>query len=438
MGRSGKLTARMAVLCPFRALWPRAGWRPLGAVGLAVAALLGSQAAAQQMSVDSAADAITEGRLLLELRPRYADIWDGGLNERGHAWTMRSTVGWQTATFDDFRAVVEGIHTDVVDPHNISTNSSQYYVDLSYPLLPDPRETDTNRVYLDYLGLPDTRVRLGKQPIRLDNERFFSDVDFRQTPMLFNGLTVVNNSLPSTEVYAALLNRIRTVFATQSRTRIWLARIAYSPAQDQSIAAYGFGLNQPCTSSDTDLADNSHQVFGLRAEGAVATGLGLSALYTAEVAHQRHYAGGDPLIEADYWRLGGGAVLPRLDGLGVRIDREVKTSNAGQYGFQTPFEDSYAFNGWALQFTSTPKTGLRDTWLSVRAQPGRFTLVAEAHRFGATYGGLDYGHELDLRAAYAVTNSVTLKLQHARFGAGDPAAGFFDVTKTWLSLTYDY
>src|SRR5258708_7579913 len=290
MRRSGKLTARMALLRPFRALWPRACCRPLGAVGLAVAALLGPQAAAQQMSVDSAADAVTEGRLLLELRPRYADIWDAGLNERGHAWTMRSTVGWQTATFDDFRAVVEGIHTDLVDAHHLSTDLPQYYVEsLQYPLLPDPRETDTNRVYLEYLGLPDTRVRLGKQPIRLDNERFFSDVDFRQTPMLFNGLTVVNNSLPDTEVYAALLNRIRTVFATQVRTRIWLVRVAYSPAQDQSIAAYGFGLNQPLTSSDTDLADNSHQVFGLRAEGAVATGLGFAALYTAEAAHQRHY-----------------------------------------------------------------------------------------------------------------------------------------------------
>ena len=304
--------------------------------------------------------------------------------------------------------------------------------------MPDPRESDTNRTYLEYVGLPDTRVRLGKQPIRLDNERFFSDVDFRQTPMLFNGLTLVNNSLPDMEVYAALLNRIRTVFATQTRTRIWLLRVAYSPAQDQSIAAYGFGLNQPQTGSDTDLADNSHQVFGLRAEGAVPIGRGFAALYTAEAAHQRHYAGGDPLIEANYWRLGGGAVLPRLAGLGVRIDREVKASNAGQYAFQTPFEDSYAFNGWALQFTSTPQTGLRDTWLSVRAQPGRFTLVAEAHRFGATFGGLDYGNERDLRVTYAVTSSLTLKLQHARFRAGDPAADFYDVTKTWLSLTYDY
>jgi hypothetical protein len=413
--------------------------RTVRLIGLLTAALVASDLSAQQVSADSVVDAITDGRLSLELRPRYADIADDGLNDRGHAWTMRSIVGWQTATFDDFRALVEGIHTDVVDAYHISTTAAQYGAS-PYPFLPDPRSTDTNRVYLDYLGLPDTRVRLGKQPIRLDNERFFSDVDFRQTPMLFNGLTVTNNSLPGTEVYAALLNRIRTVFATQARTRIWLLRIAYTPAADQSVAVYGYGLNQPQDGNDTWLNDNSHQVFGLRAEGTVPTRFGFSGLYTAEAAHQRHYAGGDPLIEADYWRLGGGFVCARLANFAVRVDREVKTSNNGQYGFQTPYENTYAFNGWALQFTVTPPTGLRDTWLSVRSQPGRVTLVAEAHHYAATYGGSDYGNELDLRAAYALTNSLTLKLQHARFHGGDPGGWveFYDVTKTWLSLTYDY
>ena len=441
MRQSEKLTARMAVLCPVQGLAAISRWRLLGSAGWALIALVGSDLEAQQVPVESLGDAITEGRLSLELRPRYTGIWDTGLNERGHAWTMRSIVGWQTATFGDFRAVVEGIHTDVVDAHHISTDSSQYYVDSPYPLLPDPRETDTNRVYLDYLGLPDTRVRFGKQPIRLDNERFFSDVDFRQTPMLFNGLTVVNNSLSGTEVYGALLDRVRTVFATQARTRIWLLRIAYSPAQDQSVAAYTYGVNQPDTGNDTWLNDSSHEVFGLRAEGVVSTRFGFGWTYTAEGAHQRHYAGGDPVINADYWRLGAGVVWPRLAGLGARVDREVKTSNGGQYAFQMPFEDTYAFNGWVSQFATTPPTGLRDTWASLRAQPGHFQLLAEVHHFSATYGGLDYGNELDLRAAYAVTNSLTLALQHARFHGIGVTGGWFDyydVTKTWLSLTYDY
>jgi hypothetical protein len=423
----------MVPLCPLPGLAPARRSRLLRLLGVAASALVASDLAAQQVQVDSLADAITEGRLALELRPRYTDITQTNKTERTSAWTLRSTLGWQTATFAQWRVVVEGIHTDVVGASRLNTDPAKDE-NSPYPLLPDPAHTDTNRLYVEYLGLPDTRVRLGKQLIKLDNERFFSDVDFRQTPMLFTGLTVANNSLPDAEIYAALLNRVRTVVGTQARTRIWLLR--------------AYGLNQPQTDlySDSEwylgpydgVSDNSHQVFGLRAEGVVSIGAAMNWLYTAEAAHQRHYAGGDPLIEANYWRLGGGAVWPSLADLGVRLDREVKTSNAGRYGFQMPFEDTYAFNGWALQFTRTPATGLRDTWVSVRAQPGRLQLVAEIHRFGATFGGLDYGRERDVRASYALTPSLSLKLQHARFRAGDPAASYNDVTKTWLSLTYDY
>lgn len=421
---------RIAPLRPFRRL-------QIAPAALALAAL---PALAQQLPVESVRDAITEGRLSLQLRPRYEDVSDDYTAENGHAWTMRSILGWRTAVFEGWRVMVEAIHTDVVDARHVDTSAAQYG-ESAYPLLPDPRSTDTNRVYVEYLNLPDTLVRLGKQPIRLDNERFFSDVDFRQVPMLFNGLTVVNNSLPDTELYAAFANRVRTVFATQARTRIWLLRAAYSPLQDQSVAAFVYGMNQPQDGNDTWLADNSHEVAGLRAEGVVPTGLGFSAAYTAEAAHQRRYAGGDPLIEADYWRLGAGVVWPGLAGFGARVDQEVKTSNRGQYAFQMPFENTYAFNGWVSQFTNTPPTGLRDAWVTLRAQPGRFQLFAQAHRFSATYGSLEYGHEVDLRAAYAATSSLTLALQYARFhGVGD-TGGWFDyygVSRTWVSLTYDY
>src|SRR5882757_1497747 len=349
----------MVALCPLRGLALKLRPRLPALLGLAACALAASDLAAQQAPSDSLQDAIRGGRLQLELRPRYTQISDTDKPEVTRAWTMRSIVGWQSATWDGWRAVVEGVHTDVVGASRLNTDPARDE-DSPYPLLPDPARTDTNRLYVEYLGLPDTRVRLGKQPIRLDNERFFSDVDFRQIPMLFTGLTVTNNSLPDAEVYAALLNRVRTVVGTQAKARIWLLRFAYSPAPDHSVAGYAYGLNQPQPGlypySDwyTPFSDNSHQVFGLRAEGLVPTRARFSWLYTAEAAHQRHYAGGDPLIDANYWRLGGGAVWTDLAGLGVRLDREVKSSNAGRYGFQMPFEDSYAFNGWALQFTSTP------------------------------------------------------------------------------------
>jgi hypothetical protein len=106
-------------------------------LGLAASALVASDLAAQQVQVDSLADAVTEGRLALELRPRYTQITDTDKPERTRAWTMRSIIGWQSATLDGWRAVVEGIHTDVVGASRLNTDPASNE-DSPYPLLPEP------------------------------------------------------------------------------------------------------------------------------------------------------------------------------------------------------------------------------------------------------------------------------------------------------------
>src|SRR5258708_14367599 len=105
---------------------------------------------------------------------------------------------------------------------------------------------------------------------------------------------------------------------------MWLLRVAYSPLRDQSVAAYAYGMTQPQTDLYSDsqwylgsydgVTDNSHQAFGLRAEGVVSMGAAVNWLYTAEAAHQRHYARGDPVIEANSWRLASRAACPRRAG----------------------------------------------------------------------------------------------------------------------------
>ena len=82
-------------------------------------------------------------------------------------------------------------------------------------------------------------------------------------------------------------------------------------------------------------------------------------LYTAEVAKQGPYAGGDSRIDASYYRLGTGV---RHGDYSVRVDREVLTSHDGVYGFQTPLATKHPFQGWADQFLLTPREGIRDTF----------------------------------------------------------------------------
>ena len=67
----------------------------------------------------------------------------------------------------------------------------------------------------------------------------------------------------------------------------------------------GLGANQDLTKTAT--TDASSKTFGLRLDGVRKVSDDWKVLYTAEYAKQSDYAGGSPLIDAHYFKLGGGA-----------------------------------------------------------------------------------------------------------------------------------
>lgn len=170
-------------------------------------------------------------------------------------------------------------------------------------------------------------------------------------------------------------------------------------------------------------------------DGAFSVGDKTQLLYIAEGTRQTEYAGGDSRINANYARVGGGVWWSNV---GLRLDHEIKGSNNGVYGFQTPLTDRYAFNGTALQFTTTPRQGLRDTWITVRGEIAKFDLYAEYHIFRSDFGGFNFGQEFDVSVAYPIRKNLIAKLQHAHYRPGSTVLGKLDVQKTWLALTYNY
>jgi hypothetical protein len=225
------------------------------------------------------------------------------------------------------------------------------------------------------------------------------------------------------------------VLGNDAKLRLSILHAAWNPAPDHSLAAYGYWHDTPVANSQTGFANSANRSVGVRAEGNLPAGDTARLLYYAEYAKQAAIAGGDARIDAAYYRLGGGV---SFDGWGARLDREVKGSNHGVYGFQTPLGDFYAFNGWALQFTSTPPQGLSDTWLTLRAKTGGLELFGEYHRFRSDFGGLALGHEWDASMVYPILSNLQAKLQLARFQADSGARIKDDVNKTWLMLTYIY
>ncbi len=386
-------------------------------------------------------DAIANGHLLLEIRPRHARITETAKREKTDVWTMRTSLGWQTAPIHDVRVTAEYLHVGFLGASgNVNADPARIF-SSAYPLLPDPPHSGVNQLFADYSGIPSTRVKLGRQILRIDDERFISDVDFRQTPQVFDGVTVVSTALPETSIQLGEYRRVRTVLGALNPLRLHVLHAAWNPLPDHTLAGYGYWHDQAATGAQTGFANNAQRIVGAHAEGGVALSDAWRGMYYLAYARQNRIGSGDYRIDAAYRRIGLGvqtAGASPWGTWGARIDQEVKGSNGGVYGFQTPLTDFYAFNGWALQYTSTPRVGLIDTWFTARGQVQKLNLFAEIHRFRSDFGGLALGREFDVSVAYPITREAIIKLQYAEFRAGGGASAKNDVDKTWLTLTYKY
>ena len=385
----------------------------------------------------SLVDSIRDGRLMLEMRPRYARITETVRPETTDVWVLRTTLGWQTAPYHNLRVTAQYIYTGVLGPENYNADPAKFATS-PYPLLPDPPHSGVNQLFADYTGIASTKLRLGRQILRIDDQRFISDVDFRQTPQVFDGATLTTDVIPETEIQLGEYRRMRTVLGQLNNLRLHVLHAAWNVLPDHTLSAYGYWHDQANTGAQTGFANNAQRITGVQVEGGfplTSLGDGWRWLYFLSYARQNRIGEGDARIKADYQRFGAG-VASSLGG--VRLDHEVKGSNAGVYGFQTPLTDYYAFNGWALQYTSTPPQGLRDTWITGRRHVDKFEAFFEAHRFRSDFGGLALGREIDVGLVYSIYRNVLFKVQHAQFKAGRDARGGNDVDKTWVMVTYVY
>lgn len=411
------------------------GKRALAAVALC-AILPAAQAAEAPQAATGPVDALTGGKLTLNLRPRFEYVDQDGKSDEATAFTNRTLLGWRTLPLHGFSVYAEAIDvTRIGDQHyNDTTGASTVY-----PTVADPEATDVNQLYIDYDGLPATRVRVGRMAVKLDNVRYIGNVEFRQLMQVFNGAMVENRSLSGVELQYAHFQRVRNIFAQQRQTRTDLFRAAWAFRPGSQLVGFVYLQDQPVTGQATGFSDNSNRIAGVRANGQWPVSERYGLLYTAEFAKQDDYAGGDGRIDARYWHAGAGVQRGTTF---VRVDQELMGSNQGLYAFQTPLGTNHLFQGWADQFLTTPAQGIRDTFLSAGTKLGALQLLGAWHRLRSDVGGLDYGSEWNLGLTWGFRKHFTGKVELARFDEGDvlspAAARKRDTTRLWLTLLYDY
>ena len=205
-------------------------------------------------------EAITMGKPMTSFRLRYENVDQDGINastgknlDEANAWTLRSLIGWQTKPLNNFSIAaqlinVTQLNNDFYDGTNnlfgssVATPASM----KKYPLVVDPDYTGVNQFFLEWTGLPNTKVRVGRQSVKLDNVRFIGNVEFRQLMQVFDGIAIENKSIQDVEFYAAHfegLRRITSQYLSDGNVDIAHATWKFTPTE--SLTGYGYFQNMP-------------------------------------------------------------------------------------------------------------------------------------------------------------------------------------------------
>ncbi len=394
-------------------------------------------------SVMSLPDAIMRGQSLSSFRLRDEHVSQDGKANEGNALTLRTLLGWQTLPLQGLSVGVQLINVAVFDDaYDNGAKGVTQTGRSAYPRIADPDYTGINQLYVDWTGLTDTRVRIGRQSVKLDNVRFVGNVEFRQVMQVLDGVSADTKAvLPDTTLFAAYFNRVTQVSTLRQDTDIYLFNARHAISPSEQLIGYGYFLGwdaAPATSTRT---------LGVRVDGAHPLKDDWELLYTAEYAKQDPYKSGASTIDSHYARLGTGT---RHGAWYARIDQEVLSSNGGVSAFQTPLGTNHLFQGWVDKFLTTPNAGIRDTFVTAGTRLGGFTLATEHHWFdsdvpfasaASTAGtATRYGREWDVSVAYALRKDLVTRLEYGSFreGAQYSAARVRDTDKLWVTMLYNF
>lgn len=369
-----------------------------------------------------------ESTFYLGLRYRDTSLVSGQFRQHGHAHTARLQLGYLQAFGPHWAAYVEATGLWSLFGRQYDDSSGRV---AGYPAEADPAGKEFSGAWLGYRH-PHGELRLGRQYVRLGNERFFARNAWRQHPQSFDGLSSRWQLGRSIVLHYAWLGEVhRTVGGDfpDRRQRRWHLQAHVLQAEQTlplgTLAGWVYLIR-----NDT-LATHSVRTRGLSWSGQVRTGPGRLG-WSVVAARQHSYAGQPHRFDLGYHQFEIDYGLPELS---VRAGEEWLGGD-GRTGFDIAYGAGHAFDGWVGVF-SIPAAGLRDRYGALQGAlaSGRHRWQLVYHRFDAVRGGSAYGQEMDAGLLTQWTSRWSTELQYGHYLRRHHG---FDQHKLWLMLEYRY
>ena len=375
---------------------------------------------------------VSGGQAKLELRYRFEGVEQDDKPATADANTLRLRLNLASGTVNGFSGFAEFDHVETIgDPHYNDTRNGL----VQYPVVADPQGTDLNQAWVQYAGAKGTLVRVGRQRLAFDNERFVSFVGWRQNEQTFDSLRLETKALPGAVINYDYIDQVNRVFGPDtglppailtSDSHLLNVKLTSLPVGALALYAHvlDFG-NAPQLSSDT---------FGARYDGDHAISEKLKFSWALEYAVQEDAGGNAAAIDASYDLIELRLQAPHA---GATAGREVLSGESGVFtattnpAFQTPLATPHKFQGWADKFVTTPSAGIEDIYFGLNVQLAGWNGQLVWHDFSAEATTQDYGTEWDISVSRKFADRYELLLKYADYSAEDL---FADTRKYWIQL----
>ena len=375
---------------------------------------------AQALSV-GLVEAITGGETSGDFNLRYESVEQDNALKDASAMTLRSRLGYSTASLSNFSATLEFEDVRVVAGRDSYSVPPTAFKTGRYSVIADPETTELDQGFVQYKNDTVT-ARLGRQVIAYDGHRFVGHVGWRQDRQTFDAMRVDVSPAKDFIVSYSYIDQRNGIFAEagdqDSKDHLINASVNTPIGK---LVVYGYLLELD------NNTDNALDTYGVSLSGSASVA-DAKFLYSVEYAKQEFELG---ITERDakYMLVEAGVVVGGITG---KLGYESLGSDSGAYGFSTPLATLHKFNGWADIFLNTPAQGLVDTYASIGGSLAGGSWNVTYHEFAADEGSAaldDFGSELDVSYARKFGKHYNAGIKYAGYKADDFAV---DTDKIWV------
>ncbi|MDD1621540.1 MAG: alginate export family protein [Methylococcaceae bacterium] len=377
----------------------------------------------------------SNGAIKMDLNYRWENVDQdhGGATpaldpKTANANTARLRLGLLSPTFYDFQAYAEYEGNYALQEDYNSTVNRR----TQYSTIVDPDRSELNQFWLSYKGIADTLIKVGRQRIKLDDDRFIGNVGWRQMESTYDSILITHNNqtLFGLTVNAGYIDHVQNIAGQTDTLNAPILNLNYKITDWGNLIGYGYWLDYRERANYV----KSSQTYGVRFDGKSPQFFDtVNFLYTAEWGKQSNYADNPNHYEADRINLMAG-----LTAFNVTLQGAMEQLNGSGTNktFNTPLGTNHAFQGWADLFinplnNATLGQGIRDVFATASTKLMNDSMVVTGmyHDFYDDTGGIKYGSEWDFSVLKKFGKHYSLLAKYANYNAD----GFgTDTQKIWL------